>query len=117
LQQLRVYAEKAPPPGRQRALSARKPDDVPAVTRNVVSDHVPEPTGVLLSANGLSSEPVDPVPPWIPFSTEQPELPENVIPDDGFFLDDSLFTFGDSLTPNLGPMEWYVQPDPRDITN
>jgi hypothetical protein len=73
-----------------------------------VSDHVPELTGVLLSANGLSSEPVDPV---------QPELPENVIPDDGFFLDDSLFTFGDSLTPNLGPMEWYIQPDPRDITN
>ena len=65
---------------------------------------MPEPTD-----GGLSSEPVDPVLSWIPFPTEQAELPETVIPDDGFFIDDSLFTFGDSLTPNFGPVEWYVE--------
>jgi hypothetical protein len=30
-----------------------------------------------------------------------------VIPDESFFLDDSLFTFGDAMTNNFGPVEWY----------
>jgi hypothetical protein len=43
---------------------------------------------------------------WRPFPAEQPGLSESAIPNDDFFLDDSLFTFGDSLTPNFGPVEW-----------
>jgi hypothetical protein len=42
---------------------------------------------------------------WLPFATEQPEPTANLLPDDTFFLDETLFTFGD--TPNLGPVGWF----------
>ena len=60
-----------------------------------------------MPAGELGSEPLHTNQPWIPFPLEQPELLENVISDDSFLLDDSLFTFGDTLTPNFGPVEWY----------
>lgn len=46
---------------------------------------------------------------WPPFPGEQPSVADNAGPilDDGFFIDDSLFNFGDTLTPNFGPVEWY----------
>ena len=59
-----------------------------------------------MPVGSIIPEPVDPIQSWIPFPTAQPEITNHVIPDDGFFLDDSLFTFGDSLTPNFGPVEW-----------
>jgi hypothetical protein len=43
----------------------------------------------------------------MPFAIEQPESANNLLADENFFLDDSLFTFGDTLTPNFGPVEWY----------
>jgi hypothetical protein len=45
--------------------------------------------------------------PWLPLAPEQRELPDIGLPDESFFLDDSLFTFGDTMTPNFGPVEWY----------
>tara|TARA_R110002003_G_scaffold116_4_gene10090 strand:- start:704 stop:1519 length:816 start_codon:yes stop_codon:yes gene_type:complete len=53
--------------------------------------------------SGQGAEIVDPMQSWLPF---QPAS-NNVLPDESFFLDDSLFTFGDTLTPNFGPVEWY----------
>lgn len=44
---------------------------------------------------------------WMSFSTTQQPLPNDVLQDESFFLDDSLFNFGDTLTPNFGPVEWY----------
>ena len=63
-----------------------------------------EPRSAGVSA--LSVEPVEPIQSWGPFPAEQPGLSESVIPNDDFFLDDSLFDFGDSLIPNFGPVEW-----------
>ena len=100
-----IYAEKASVPRRPRALSVRKPDEDPNANHTVPSNSEAEPGGSI-PENELSSQPVDPIQSWIPFPTEQPDLSNNVIPDDGFFLDDSLFTLGDSLTPNFGPVEW-----------
>ncbi|KAL6705124.1 Nuclear speckle splicing regulatory protein 1 [Coniothyrium glycines] len=102
------YAEKASTPRRPRALSARKPSEASAVTESASSSNQdPELPSISANSSGLSSEPADPTQSWIPFPVEQAEVPSDVIPDDGFFLDDSLFTFGDTLTPNFGPVEWY----------
>jgi len=107
-----VYSEKPVVPRRPRPLSARKSSDasatpaVPDVSAPSASDD-----GALqlpsASANGLDASVVDPAQSWLPFPLEQPEVPQNVLPDENFFLDDSLFTFGDTLTPNFGPVEWY----------
>jgi hypothetical protein len=35
------------------------------------------------------------------------EAPIAVLPEESFFLDDNLFTFGDTMTNNFGPVEWY----------
>lgn len=66
-----------------------------------------EATRLPASTTGLSSEAVDPIQSWVPFPIEQQEVPSDMIPDDTFFLDDSLFSFGDTLAPNFGPVEWY----------
>lgn len=60
-----------------------------------------------MSTNDLGADIVDPTQPWMPFQIEQPQVPNNAIPDEGFFLDDSLFNLDDTLTPNFGPLEWY----------
>lgn len=63
-----------------------------------------------MEANALDPNLVDPaVQPWPPFSEEQPDVTTTpaALLDDSFLLDDSLFTFGDTLTPNFGPVEWY----------
>lgn len=99
-----VYAEKAPTPRRPRALSAYNPDDISATTDSVTGSNETEPRSADIST--LSAEPVEPIQSWGPFPAEQPGLSESVIPNDDFFLDDSLFNFGDSLTPNFGPVEW-----------
>ncbi|CAN9325884.1 unnamed protein product [Alternaria alternata] len=100
-----VYAEKAPTPRRPRALSAYNPDDISATTDSVTGNNETEPRSADIST--LSAEPVEPIQSWGPFPAEQPGPSESVIPNDDFFLDDSLFNFGDSLTPNFGPVEWY----------
>lgn len=41
------------------------------------------------------------------FPPEQQDGPTSVLPDDPFLLDDDLFNFGDDLTLNLGPVEWF----------
>jgi hypothetical protein len=99
-----VYAEKTHTPRRPRALSARDSDKVTAIIECVPSNNETEPGSVGVSA--LSSEPVEPLPSWTSFPADQPELSESVLPTDDFFLDDSLFNFGDSPTPKFGPVEW-----------
>ncbi|KAG9376566.1 Zn2Cys6 transcription factor [Pyrenophora tritici-repentis] len=101
-----VYAEKHSVTRRPRALSTRKADEAPNATEALPSTSDAEPAASV-PADRINPEPVDPIQSWIPFPTAQPELTDHVIPEDGFFLDDSLFTFGDSLTPNFGPVEWY----------
>ncbi|KAG9189405.1 hypothetical protein G6011_06273 [Alternaria panax] len=100
-----VYAEKTPTTPRQRASNARNPNGIPDITDSVPANNEIEPGCAGVSA--LSSEPVEPIQSWASFPAEQPGLSESVIPNDDFFLDDSLFNFGDSLTPNFGPVEWY----------
>jgi hypothetical protein len=50
---------------------------------------------------------IDPAPSYPSFSLAPREVPVNTLLDDNFFLNDNLFAFDDSLTPNLGPVEWY----------
>jgi hypothetical protein len=75
---------------------------------------VTEPNTLPISENPAPSSgpeaPVasaDPTASWLPFPTEQWNEPINVLPDESFFLDDSLFTFGDAMSNNFGPVEWY----------
>ena len=102
-----VYIENPTTPPRPRPLNARKISDTTAVPNFVPTNCQPENDSPVAPAGGLSSDPGQSTQPWIPFPTKQPEFVDSVIPDDNFFLDDSLFTFGDTLTPNFGPVEWY----------
>jgi hypothetical protein len=61
----------------------------------------------LVPNNRLSPEIADPTQAWLPFPIEQPEVANAMLSDENFFLNDSLFTFGETLTPNFGPVEWY----------
>lgn len=89
-------------------MSARKPSELSAVTESASSsNHEPEAVNLSAPIGGQSSEPIDSTQSWVSFPTEQAQVPDTVIADDSFFLDDSLFTFGDTLTPNFGPVEWY----------
>ncbi len=58
---------------------------------------LPEPIG------GLSSSGSNATQSWIPFNIDPPQVPGTVLSDDSFFLDDSLFSLGDTLTPSFGP--------------
>ncbi|KAF3037477.1 hypothetical protein E8E12_003738 [Didymella heteroderae] len=93
---------------RPRALSARAVDEVSSTANStslseseVASLSLPAPSG------GLSSSGPDATQSWIPFNIDPPQGAGTVLPDDSFFLDDSLFSFGDTLTPSFGPIEWY----------
>jgi hypothetical protein len=61
---------------------------------------------VSTNINVLEADMVNPVSSWLPFPLDQPDGHDSVLPNE-FFLDDSLFNFGDTLTPNFGPIEWY----------
>jgi hypothetical protein len=63
----------------------------------VASLGVPAPTGDLTSSGPDSTHS------WIPFNVDPPQGAGTVLPDESFFLDDSLFSFGDTLTPSFGP--------------
>ncbi|KAF2030786.1 hypothetical protein EK21DRAFT_100260 [Setomelanomma holmii] len=94
---------------RQRTLSVRKSSEA-SVTPPIpdIGTSGTNADGALNTRLAPTSESgpeiVDPMQSWLPF---QPEASDNVLPDENFFLDDSLFTFGDTLTPNFGPVEWY----------
>jgi hypothetical protein len=84
---------------RPRTLSARtdslsaRTDSLPSIDNTL---NLPEPLpGGLTSTNST-----DATQPWAPF-------PADVLPEDSFFLDDSLFSFENGLTPSFGPVEWY----------
>lgn len=89
-------------------LSARKDSITPTLSEPPSASSTSEIETVSLPppSSGLNSEAVDPIQSWAPFPIE-PQVPTELIPDDSFFLDDSLFSFGDTLTPNFGPVEWY----------
>ncbi|KAF1927412.1 uncharacterized protein M421DRAFT_65395 [Didymella exigua CBS 183.55] len=102
------YPQKPVTPQRPRALSTRTFDKAPSIANNtnlsefeVVSLRIPTPSG------GLSASGQDTAQSWIPFNIDPQQVAGTVLPDDSFFLDDSLFSFGDTLTPSFGPTEWY----------
>ncbi|KAH7076138.1 fungal-specific transcription factor domain-containing protein [Paraphoma chrysanthemicola] len=107
-----LYPEKPVIPRRPRTLSIRKSSDTsitpppPSASRSVpkTSDDDALHIGPAAPTSAQGAEIVDPMQPWLPF---EPDPSSNVLPDESFFLDDSLFTFGDTLTPNFGPVEWY----------
>ncbi|EUC42006.1 hypothetical protein COCMIDRAFT_39900 [Bipolaris oryzae ATCC 44560] len=102
-----VYAERSSAPRQPRALSARKPDEGSSTgTESVPPESEPE-ASVSISESSLSSEAVAPIQSWIPFPTGQSVLSDNVIPDERFLLNDSVFNFGDNLITTSGPNEWY----------
>lgn len=85
-------------------MSARTIEETPTNTEkstlsgpNVASFSLSVPSG------GLSSSTQDATQSWIPFTIDPPQVTGTVLPDDSFFLDDSLFSFGDALTPSFGP--------------
>ncbi|KAH4254947.1 hypothetical protein HBI04_172190 [Parastagonospora nodorum] len=105
-----AYPEKPTVPQRSRTLSAREASEVPAkptvahpsasLTSHVNNSDIisrPEPENAV----------IDPAPSYPSFSLAPREVPVNTLLDDNFFLNDNLFAFDDSLTPNLGPVEWY----------
>lgn len=109
------YPEKSVTPQRPRSLNARKSSDAPyrptitevgASTADVTALGLPR-----TSANRQDAELVDPSTSqsWLPFPAEQQQQGASidVLRDETFFLDDDLFTFGDALTPNFGPVEWF----------
>ncbi|KAH7359616.1 fungal-specific transcription factor domain-containing protein [Pyrenochaeta sp. MPI-SDFR-AT-0127] len=102
-----VYVDKATTPRRPRTLSARKVSETTATIDDASTMSEPEVIGLPATTTGLRSETVDPIQSWVPFPVAQQEVPSDVIPDDTFFLDDSLFSFDDILAPNFGPVEWY----------
>ena len=75
-----------------------------AIGDSAPSNNETEPGSVSIPT--LDSEPVEPLQSWPSFPAEPPGLTESILPNDDFFLDDSLFTFGESLAPNFGPVEW-----------
>ncbi len=95
------YQQKAAASQRPRTLSARTVEEV-AVTS--ISPPITGPDvaslGLPAPSSGLSSSVSDAPQPWVTFNTDPPDT---VLPDDSFFLDDSLFSFGDTLTPSFGP--------------
>ncbi|KAF1940463.1 hypothetical protein EJ02DRAFT_445436 [Clathrospora elynae] len=99
-----VYPKKTETPRRPRALSARKTSQMPGVTESALMNCIPETVNAPAPTSGLSPGPTQS---WVSFSAEQPDLSGDTIPEECFFIDDSLFTFGDTLTPNFGPVEWY----------
>ncbi|KAF2821518.1 hypothetical protein CC86DRAFT_397461 [Ophiobolus disseminans] len=108
-----LYSEKHVAPRLPRTLSARKSSDAsttPAIA-NASAPSADEDSALCISSaptGGLDAgNVVDSSQSWLPFPIEQPDVSANVLPDENFFLDDSLFTFGDTLTPNFGPVEWY----------
>ncbi|KAH6625744.1 fungal-specific transcription factor domain-containing protein [Boeremia exigua] len=102
------YPQKSATPQRPRALSARTVEEAPVIPGNLP---LPGPDATPLSLpvppDGLSSSAPITTQSWIPFSIDPPQIPGTALPDDSFFLDDSLFSFGDTLTPSFGPIEWY----------
>ena len=98
------YPNKSATSQRPRTLSARAIDEV---SDNVNNTSLPEPEvtrlGLDTSSGSLSSSGPDATQSWIPFDIDPPQVPGTVLPDDSFFLDDSLFSFGDTLTPSFGP--------------
>ncbi|XP_014561302.1 hypothetical protein COCVIDRAFT_33636 [Bipolaris victoriae FI3] len=102
-----VYAEKSSAPRQPRALSARKPEEGSSTgTESVPPDSDPE-ASCSISGSTLSPKTVAPIQSWIPFPTGQSVLSDNIIPDEGFLLNDSFFSFRDSLITTSGPNEWY----------
>jgi hypothetical protein len=107
-----VYPDKSTVSQRPRPLSACKSSD--GLTRPAVRD-----VSASSASNdiifGLTTAPtsrqtaglVEASQVWSPFPAEQPEVPVNVLPEETFLLDDNLFAFDGTLTPNLGPVEWY----------
>jgi hypothetical protein len=102
------YPEDKSTSRRPRTLSARKSRETSETQAGT------EPNTLPISENPAPSSgpeaPVasaDPTASWLPFPTEQWNEPINVLPDESFFLDDSLFTFGDAMSNNFGPVEWY----------
>jgi hypothetical protein len=106
------YPEKPVIPRRPRTLSALKAPDTSTTPAIAECDASTGSDGgalniILAPNNHLSPELVDPAQAWLPFPIEQPEVSNAVLSNENFFLDDSLFTFGETLTPNFGPVEWY----------
>ncbi|KAH7408535.1 fungal-specific transcription factor domain-containing protein [Phaeosphaeria sp. MPI-PUGE-AT-0046c] len=121
-----LYPEKSSASQRPRPLNARRAGDTPSkqeaagssasvtddgiLELSTASSHAIGPVAELGgSGNGLapgqSCETTSQS--WMSFPTEQQGGPIRAIPDVPFLLDDDLFNFGDDLTLNLGPVEWF----------
>jgi hypothetical protein len=106
-----VYPEKSASTPRPRALSARKSSAPPA--GQTIPDGCASSTNIaglldltpVSTSGGIQAENTSQS--WLSFPTVQPKLSTNELPDETFFLDDSLFTFDDPLTAGFGPVEWY----------
>jgi hypothetical protein len=61
------------------------------------------PLSLPAPSSGLGSSGSDVTQSWIPFNIDPPQVPGTVLQGDSFFLDDSLFSFGDTVTPSFGP--------------
>ncbi|KAF5848392.1 hypothetical protein GGP41_005768 [Bipolaris sorokiniana] len=102
-----VYAEKSSAPRQPRALSARRPEEGSSTGTESVPPDSDQEVSASISESTLSSEAVAPIQSWIPFPPGQSVLSDDAIPDEGFLLNNSVFSFGDSLIPTSGPNEWY----------
>jgi hypothetical protein len=107
-----LYPDRSTISQRPRPLSASKSSDV--LTRPAVADvSAPSTSNDIIfglttaPASGQAGGLVGTSQVWSPFPAEQPEVPVNVLPEEHFLLDDNLFAFDGTLTPNLGPAEWY----------
>lgn len=93
-------------------MSARKSPSVSAFADISAPSQIEEdiPDAPKAAAESvLDPDIIGPAQSWPPFSAPQTDVTSAPDPllDDTFLLDDSLFTFGDTLTPNFGPVEWY----------
>lgn len=79
-------------------------EDVPS-TANVtyLSECDTASLSLPVPSDGLSSSGSAVTQSWIPFDLDPSQGAGTLLPDDSFFLDDSLFSFGDTLTPSFGP--------------
>jgi hypothetical protein len=106
-----IYAEEPTTPRRPRALSARESSDnttAIAVASVLPPDGTVPPELPTVPANEFhDASVIGSSQTWLPFPVGQPGVSSDVLPDDQLLLDDSLFTFGDALTPSFGPFEWY----------
>lgn len=95
---------------RPRALSARRVDETPENTNNTslsrdnsLSSFNDATVDLSPTPNDLSSSSQDATHTWIPVDTSPPQVVSTALLNDSFFLDDNIFSFGNTHNSSLGP--------------